>query len=292
MRKFTGLIVVAVLLFWLCTSGKCSELKGESGYVPVAGAEIYYEVYGSGSPILLLAGLASDSHSWGRVIAELSREHRVIVLDNRACGRTRSMGGDITIFRMAADAVAVLKHLGISKTVVLGHSMGGFIALDIALYYPEYVTKLILVATSAANSAANSALFANWVRALAGGRSLRDWYYELFSWIFTPELMADRERVDAMLEAVLAYPYRQSAGDFTAQVQAIENFGVAEQLSSIKCETLVICGEKDRLFSPEESRNSLERIPRSTFKFIPGAAHSVHSEKPEEFVAVVEEFSR
>ena len=76
----------------------------------------------------------------------------MIVLDNRGTGRTRRSAEDIAISLMGDDAVAVLRHLGIDKVAVLGHSMGGFISLDIALRYPEYVSKLILVATSAKKS--------------------------------------------------------------------------------------------------------------------------------------------
>ena len=103
-------------------------------------------------------------------------------------------------------------------------------------------------------------LFQRWVTALNGEGSMQEWYYELFSWIFTPELLSDQVKVSAMLDTVVAYPYRQSAIDFAAQVKAIDLFEVTALLADIRCPALIICGSEDRLFPPAESRQILAGI--------------------------------
>ena len=91
--------------------------------------EIYYEIHGEGPPLLLVAGLASDSQSWQPVLDSLAADYQVIVFDNRGVGRTTPQEAGNSISRMADDCVGFARQLGIGKFHLLGHSMGGFIAL-------------------------------------------------------------------------------------------------------------------------------------------------------------------
>ena len=113
----------------------------------VNGIKIYYEEQGTGEPLILINGLAFPMDLWFAQIRELSKDFRVIALDNRGIGRSDHPDEAYSIAMMASDAVGLLQSLGIAKAHVVGLSMGGFIAQEIALSYPEVVNRLILIAT-------------------------------------------------------------------------------------------------------------------------------------------------
>ena len=98
-------------------------------------ASIHYESVGEGKPLLFIAGTASDGASWSPILP-LLRGRRLILIDNRGSGRTK-VEGPIEIAEMADDAAALLAHLGLAQVDVLGHSLGGFIGLLLALKHPE-----------------------------------------------------------------------------------------------------------------------------------------------------------
>src|SRR5215831_17235689 len=97
-------------------------------------ADIYYETFGAGTPFLFLSGTATDGEVWKRhQVPEFSRDHQVVIFDQRLTGRTKTRSQQISVKRIADDAAALLSHLGAKGAVVLGHSMGGRVAQLIAL---------------------------------------------------------------------------------------------------------------------------------------------------------------
>lgn len=249
----------------------------------INGVDLYYECHGKGSPLLLIAGLASDSQSWQPIVEALSRHHLLILPDNRGAGRTKPQDIETSIPQMADDCMALMEQLGFSSAPLLGHSLGGFVALDCAIRFPERVSALILAATSAANSARNNALFQDWVTYLRSGMDLALWFRNIFYWIFSQRLFEDEAALDDALRFALAYPYPQSADAFEKQVNAIMGFHCRERLPSIKQRTLILCGKDDLLFPAEESVDVLQTIPRATVAMIEGAAHSIHMDNPRGF---------
>ncbi len=120
----------------------------QSGIVPVNDINMYYEIHGEGEPLLLIEGLGYSSWMWYKQIPELSKEYRVIVYDNRGVGRSDKPDSEYTIELMADDAAALLTVLGVESAHVLGVSMGGYIAQELALRHPEKVRSLILAGTN------------------------------------------------------------------------------------------------------------------------------------------------
>jgi len=138
----------------------------------INGIQIYYEIHGTGGPLLLIAGLTSDSQSWQSVIQGFADRYQVINFDNRGVGRTQPSDEFTTIEQMADDCVALIQYLQLSSVHLLGHSMGGFIAQRCVIRYPNVVDRLILVGTSASVSDRNTALFLDWVHYLESGMDL------------------------------------------------------------------------------------------------------------------------
>ncbi len=259
-------------------------------YAALNDINLYYEVHGEGIPLLLIAGLASDSQSWQPIIEDLCQNVLVITPDNRGTGRTQPQDVVTSIERITDDCMALIDHLNHSVINVLGHSMGGFVALDIAIRYPGYVNKLILAGTAAANSKRNNSLFSNWAYCMESGMELDVWFQNLFYWLFTEGFFENEIKVNEALRYAVEYLYPQSPVAFRNQVNAIANYDCTEGLSSITAETMVISGKDDLLYPPEICSRLAQAIPNATFSMIDGASHSIHMEHPVVFTQGVLQF--
>lgn len=112
------------------------------------GIELYYEVQGAGKPLVLISGLGYSSWQWHKMVPLLAERFQVVTFDNRGVGQSDKPAGPYTAQMLAADTVGLLDALTIEKAVVLGHSMGGFVAQAMALDFPQRVEKLILCSTN------------------------------------------------------------------------------------------------------------------------------------------------
>lgn len=251
--------------------------------------DLYYEDYGEGTPLVLIAGLASDSQSWQPILKDLSLHYRVILFDNRGAGRTMPQGRKMSIQDITDDCISLIKHLELSSVDILGHSMGGFIAMDCAIRYPQYIDKIILAGTSSVNSERNNALFSDWSSTM-GEIDSKQWFKNIFYWIFTKNFFKDKKILNDALKFVAEYPYPQSKIAFKHQINAIKAFNYTQELSYIASKTLVILGKEDILFPYLESRKTLQNIPKVSFYFLEQAAHSMHTEQPKDFVNIIQCF--
>ncbi len=256
----------------------------------VNGIDLYYEMHGKGTPLMLIAGLASDSQSWQPVIKDLSRHFLVVTPDNRGVGRTTPQNIEMSIQQIGDDCVALMKHLGLSSVHLLGHSMGGFVGLDVAERYPDSVNKLILVGTSSINSKRNNGLFADWASSLESGMDPELWFRNIFYWIFSKRFFENDTTVKNAVRFAIEYPYPQSAIAFRNQVKAIALYDGSEHLSGINAKTLVLNGKEDLIFSAQESAALARAIPKANCLVIDNAAHSIHMEQPLSFTSNVLDF--
>ena len=251
------------------------------------GATLHYEIAGDGPPLLLVAGIASDMASWGP-LPPLLAGRRLILLDNRGSGRTRA-GGPLGIDGMADDCAALLAHLGEGPVDVVGHSMGGVIGLALAATAPHRVKRLVTMASGTIAAPARVLL-----RDMARLYPLlppEDWFRLLYQWLFSPAFFADEANVAAAAAASAAYPWRQSPSDFARQVAAIDGFSGFDA-AAIRCPVLAIAAGNDLLAPPAAVAALHAGIAGVEFVTIPGAAHSVHWEKPAEIAAALAGFLR
>src|SRR6185437_7403310 len=120
-----------------------NETAVESGYVGVPGGRMYYEVAGAGHPFLMVHADVADTRMWDEQFAKFSQRYRVIRYDKRGFGKTTSQDGPVSLIE---DIAALLAHLGIAKTYIMGLSNGGRLVVDYTLAHPEHVDALIVVA--------------------------------------------------------------------------------------------------------------------------------------------------
>ena len=120
----------------------------ETGYAPVDGLKLYYEIYGSGKPLVLLHGGLGEIEMFGSNFSALAKNHKVIAVDLQGHGRTADIERPLSYESMADDIAGLLKYLKIKKADVMGYSLGGEASLQTAIRHPEIVNKLILVSTA------------------------------------------------------------------------------------------------------------------------------------------------
>ena len=250
--------------------------------------DLYYEVDGRGPPLLLVPGLASDCQSWAPVRAALAARFTLVLPDPRGAGRSRPADAPISIDAIAADLQALLAHLGIGSTAVLGHSMGGLAAHRLAASAPGRVHALVLAASGIVDARA-AGLLGDLAAAREAGLPAELWFRMLFQWLFRPAFFADPRRVADAARLATAYPYPQSSAAFRAQLAAAVG-GAPRGGSGIVARTLILSGKLDRLIDPAASRASYADVPGVKSLDLNDAAHSLHWDQPEAFVAAVCQF--
>lgn len=251
---------------------------------------LYYEIYGQGKPLLLIAGLGSDVSSWLSVVRQFSAYFKTIIFDNRSCGRSRAPRNKCTVSCMAKDVVGLLDFLKIEKAHILGHSMGGYIAQGLALKYPKRVDKLVLESTASVSSDRNNVLLEDFYTQLKREGVSQEWIKRWAFWLFSPKLFSDKAFIDAFVRNGAKYPYAQKALCFKSQIEAIASFNSGKRLSAIKAKTLIVEGKNDILITPEEAMMLAKNIKGSIFKLLDGVAHCMHIENSKLFTGAVLEF--
>lgn len=144
-----ALLLTCMAILSITTMQAQQPMKPQStGYAPVNGLKLYYEVYGAGKPIVLLHGsYMTIGLNWSQLIPELTKSHKVIALEMQGHGHTADIDRAPSYKALASDVAGLLKHLKIDSADVLGYSLGGTVAWQMAIDYPAMVSKLIIVSS-------------------------------------------------------------------------------------------------------------------------------------------------
>ncbi len=257
--------------------------------VPIRDLIMYYEEAGSGEPLLLIMGLGGDLQAWANQVPALSRHFRVITFDNRGAGRTSAPDRPYSIEGMAEDTVALMDRLGIEKAHILGFSMGGYIAQEIAIHHPKRVNKLILLCTAPAIDGFGRNVLRNFIDVRRSSMSREQVVRFMATWLYSPELFDDEERFRRALLNMLRNPYAQQDHAFIRQAEAILEWNPGDRVRQIEHETLVVCGKDDILVPPRNARKLAELLPNAKLVELPGA-HVGCMEYPDVYNAAFLEF--
>lgn len=240
-------------------------------YTENEGTRIYWEERGEGEPLLLIMGLGSASDMWYRLLPHLSAHYRTILFDNRGVGRSDAHAGPYSIATMAEDAAAVMTAAGIERAHVLGFSMGGFIAQEFALHYPQRVGRLVLASTACGRPEGIRARPEVLIALEAKGVKTRE---EGF-WLTAPfnyHPSTPRRLIEEDLEVTLRWPLKRAS--YQAQLDAIITWqGSHNRLKSLSVPTLVLHGDSDQLIPTQNAYILAAVIPNASLALIPKAAH-------------------
>lgn len=246
-------------------------METRQGFAKVNGARLYYEVAGEGRPLVLLHGFSLDTRMWDDQFEPLARQFQVIRYDLRGFGRSSLSTGE---YIHADDLRALLDSLGIVRGAICGFSMGGGIAIDFALMYPQYVSGLIAVDSTLGGFRGT----ANWnVGAREYGVEVgrKNWLaHPIFQQAMQRPALA--ARLSEMINAYSGWHWLNHDPGRGAVPPA------AERLNEIAAPTLIIVGERDLpdFHAIAERLHTMIMIPGSRREVIPGAGHMVSMEAP------------
>jgi len=251
-------------------------------------------------PVVFVHGLAGSWPNWLEQVPVLAREHRVLAFDLPGFGHSPMPAGEISIASYARLLDALLDERAIDAAAVVGNSMGGFIAAELAISYPQRVERLVLV------SAAGISTYGTPARRRATGalRRLEAALAGTTAWAAGhSDALARRPRLrDATLGLVARHPSQLPAAlatelvrgagtpGFFPALQAILDYDVRERLPQIACPTLIVWGERDRLISVRDADVFAELIPDSRKVVYEDTGHVAMLERPRAFNALLEGF--
>lgn len=252
---------------------------------------IYYEdTQTEKSPLVLVAGLATDALSWVFQTGPLSQNFRLITCDNRGVGRSEISAGPYTIEQMSNDLLEVLDHLQLPKVSLLGHSMGGAIVQHFAMTHPHRVEKVVLASTFPRAEEHLLRVLESWVDILKLEGSIEQVARVLLPWLYTRPFFAETANFEGSVAAMAAHPYPMNPVGVQAQLEALKAFDSTAELGRLQAQTLVLGGALDILVPPDIARSLAEALPHAQLHLLPGAGHSCMLEKPDLFNSAVLEF--
>jgi pimeloyl-ACP methyl ester carboxylesterase len=250
--------------------------------------DFWVERQGRGPEVLIISGLADPVEAWQFQLDGLQDRYRLTAYDNRGVGRTPMGEEPLTVPAAANDAAALLEALGVPAAHVVGHSVGGVIAQELALRHPQLVRSLVLVSTWARLDAYFRATLNVWRWLAEVAPSERAFFEAFFLWVYTPRAHANG-LVEQIIQGALAFPHKMST-------QAVQRwfdtfaYETADRLAKITAPTLVLSGGLDRPATPQFGQLVAEGIPGARFKVLPEEAHRPFTENPKEFNARVDAF--
>jgi pimeloyl-ACP methyl ester carboxylesterase len=241
-----------------------------------------------GTPLLLIQGLGYTADMWFRVLPGLSVDRRTIRFDNRGVGRSTVPPTPWSIAEMADDAIAVLDAAGVERAHVFGVSMGGLIAQELALGYPDRVERLVLGCThpGGRDAVRMDPAAATMLMDRTPGTA-REAAEASVPFLYAEDTNPDDIGID--IDVRVRYPMRASA--YFAQLDAMRRHeGTLERLPKLSAPTLVIHGREDRLVKPGNAELIAAALPDARLAWIERASHVFWTDQPEQAVALVSEF--
>jgi pimeloyl-ACP methyl ester carboxylesterase len=270
--------------------------------VKVNDIQIYYEVHGAGFPLVMIQGAGGYLEGWDpRLVEGLSKHFKLVLFDNRGAGRTETSKREYTIRLFADDTAGLMDALGISKAHILGISMGGAVAQELVLNYPEKVSKLVLCST-----------YSQWrptqeQSVLVSDLSMEELVKTVLSLPFASDYPSDfvrrnplvvfsftsdfvREKPDLanqLLQPGMEHP--PSKENVKRVIDATFGFNTRGRLQQIKAPTLVLHGKRDLVCYPKDGSFLAEAIPNARLVYFEKSNHML-AEEMEEVLKVITEF--
>jgi 3-oxoadipate enol-lactonase len=251
--------------------------------VNVNGINLNYVEAGQGDPLLLIMGFGGDHLAWAFQTPVFAKHYRVIAFDNRGAGQSDVPDVPYSARMMADDAVGLLDALGIERAHVLGVSMGGMIAQEVALHHPRRVRSLQLHCTMARPDRYMHTLIEGW-RTVRAKATVEEWMRIVSLWLFSPVTFAERpEFVEAIIQTGIANPHPFTLTGFLRQGDAVRSHDTLDRLGTLAAPTLVSVADDDILVPPRFARELAAAIPHATLTTIPRAGHCYFWERADLF---------
>lgn len=241
---------------------------------------LYYEEHGSGGEALLWLHGSSGSHlGWAQVYPAFTSQYRCILYDHRDAGQSSASPRPYSIRDLADDAARLLDHLDVARAHVVGFSMGGAVAQELAINYPDRVLSLALIASYDAGDPRGADNLHSWAL------MRKTFTPEQFARATAPWVLTYREYlipgfVDGWIRRALENPLRMSEAAYERQQEAVFGHDATDRLDRIMAPCLVVNGDDDILTPLRFAHTLTQRIPQARLEVIPEVGHGLLGVKP------------
>jgi pimeloyl-ACP methyl ester carboxylesterase len=253
---------------------------------------LHYSERGEGAPLVFLHGIAGDHLYWKGQMRAFAKRFRCLALDNRDAGRSGLAVAPYTMSDLAADVVGLLDTLGLHEAHFVGLSLGGMIALELAVAQPSLVRSLFLVGTvGRADDWFNATLdtYSHIRRQVADTAGFLE---ALQPWLVSHRFFESASKVEWLKAFLRQSAFPQKIDSFFRQIDAIRAHDVLNRVSAIRCPVLVVVGEDDLITPPRYAEQLARAVPQARLETLPGVGHSPVLEDSRGFSRLLDEFLR
>jgi pimeloyl-ACP methyl ester carboxylesterase len=252
----------------------------------------YYEEAGEGTPLVFLNGLAGNHLFWSGQVRTFSRRFRCLSLDNRDSGQSSYATEPYVMADLAADVAGLLGKLDLPPAHLVGLSLGGMIAQEVALRYPQQVRSLVLVDTLVRADEWFTGTLTAYGHIRRQVTDTPEFFQVLLPWLVSWRFFESAGKVEWLQGFLRHSPHPQQRDGFFRQLAAIGQHDTLDRLDQISCPVLVAVGEDDMICPPRYSQQIAERIPQARLEVLAGVGHSPPLEAPRRFNQLLDGFLR
>ncbi len=257
---------------------------------PLPHATLFYAERGQGEALVFLNGLSGDHLYWAGQLRAFGRQYRCLAVDNRDVGQSSAAPGPYTVRDLAGDVASLLEQARVPSAHVVGLSLGGMIAQELALARPDLVRSLLLVNTLARSD--------DWFRGTLTAfglirRQVADtaaFFDAILPWWVSHRFLEDPDRTAWLRWVLHQNPHPQPLDAFLRQLDAILGHDALDRLPQIACPVLILGGEDDGVCPPRYSRQLQECILHAELALLPGVGHAAPIEDPARFNGRIAQF--
>jgi 3-oxoadipate enol-lactonase len=258
--------------------------------IVVNGHSFFYKAAGhAGCALVFLSGLGGDHRAFARFQRHFEAGFRVFTFDSRDAGRSERAYNPYATADMADDVAGWLEQVNAGPAHVVGHSMGGLVAQELALRHPRAVKSLVLVSTHAASESWHKAVIGSWV-ILRNAVPIGPFTRAVLPWLVAPPFFRHTYQIDGLIEFAERNPWPQEPDAFARQAAAVVRHDTRGQLGQIDVPCLILVGERDIVNPLASSAELAAGLPDARSIIVPDVGHLPHIEDPTRFRQAIEDF--